>query len=255
MRLLLFAFVSLTATIAPAAPAEAPAWRALMAAPETRGLYERQLGRECVRAIEKAGATAEGFDSPLLRGSARQLGDLPFASGRRDDTFYHWTSGTGLNELFDVPRLNAEDATRRARDENKFAEIFRFLRTRPDVTDHFWRGVFYVAEDPKSSREFGDRLFEFRLDPAALVLPYDPSLWTRAIDRMARRHPGLRACLGPRTWRESKVGLAVVKYHNLIFLLAEENGIFVVDYNQKNSWFMVLGPAPFREIRYVGKKR
>lgn len=217
-----------------------------------KGQYMRaEIGSACTDAINALTASGRSLRSEKLVAAEVPLRSIHFASGQEDDTFYHWTSDPGLINLFHLDTMTPQEAFTNALKNHLFESMFDFLRKRQADNYAFWRRVFYVAEDTESSAFLGNHLIEFDLDLNARTIQYDQQVWADALAEVAHRYPTLAA--------NCKMGLdepvadtfGAVMFNNLFFIIAEDSGVEVVDYNQQEKWFQILSPTAFRGVRLV----
>lgn len=179
-------------------------------------MYEHMLGADCVAKIRELLANGESFYSKAIADALVPVDSYSYPSGAADRRFYHWTY--------------SEKAKRYAKQGN-YDEIFSFLREQRNY-QYGWGSVFYVAEDPESSRGYGNHLIHIDFRPEAKVLRMDfLRANAAAIRDVSARYPELRACNGT-----GNVGL--------VSLLAfEDSGVDLIDYQGAHRWFMVIGPT------------
>lgn len=212
---------------------------------------DSELGQDCVQQIRKAVRDGGDLGSPILRAAITPLGSIKKPSGVQDDTFYHYTNSSGLFQLFEVDQLLGE-AHKKAVARKSYDKIFEHLRTRTlkGGSYAFWSRVFYVAEDPKSSSNFGSFALEFKLNPNAQAFVYSEEKVEQALTEVTSRN-NLIACPNRLTFPFS-AGTANMRragrMSNLFFIIAEESGIEMVDY-LNGAWYMILSPSVFQDVR------
>ncbi len=220
-------------------------FRALLSDPSTGAEMTRDLGAACaadINAITHAGNTLR---SEKLAKAAQPLSSIRFSSGAQDMRFYHWTNSAGLFDLFKLDSLSSEDASSQAKQNKRFDEMFSFLRTRRAAEYQFWQRVFYVSEDTISSNWRGTRLINFTLDENAKTLSYDLDIWREAVTEVTERYPELARDCKTHLNRQISDTYGTVYFDDIFYIVAEDSGIQVVDYNQDQKWFQVLTPEVF----------
>lgn len=226
-------------------------FRKILLDPRYNTQMKAELGSECVDAINKITQTGGSLYSRQLANAAVPLGSIRYFSGVQDNLFYHWTSNSGLHTLFKLNELSAEDASTRASKENIYEQMFFYLRTRPADQYKFWRRVFYVAEDPQSSAFLGSSLIEFTLNPQSKTLKYDINMWQNGMDEVAAKHHELaQKCKMKLDW-DIPDTFGRVLFSNMFFIVAEDSGISLIDYNQRSSWFQILSSEPFVSLKKI----
>jgi len=209
-----------------------------------------ELGLECTELVNKVIAEGGDFSSSILKSRVYPLSKIDFPSGAKDNLFFHWTKQEGLNNLFQLKQLSKEKATARAFREGLFDELFAFLRKRPGAgpTGYgFLHRLFYLAEDKDSSSSYGHILVLFELRNDARTISYEPEIWRRALVEVIERHHLSPACPTDLNLI-ADLGFNLLHYSNLFYLIAEESGIEVVDYNQKKFWYQILSPTAFISV-------
>lgn len=167
-------------------------------------LVDSRIDRKCLRDLRAFFAAGGSLFDPKIRDAATPVGLYSYLSGKEDDLFYHYTDAK------EVAALAAK---------GDYRGMFSFVRI--GRSDSSYMNVF-VAEDPISSASYGKRMVRFRLKPDALVIAYGKN---EGLFKSLTRDKGLGKCRN---------------FPAYIFLMLEENGIAVLDYNLKASWFQIL---------------
>lgn len=212
--------------------------------------FRSDLGGSCFDALKRAVAAQADLSSESLKTSIVPLKSIRFASGVQDETFYHYTNdGQAFVKIFELNTLEPAEVDRKALEENRFDRIFEFLRKRSTGrAGTFWDRLFYVAEDPRSSANFGPSGFEFKMNLETPTVVYDKSVASAAIKEVIARNPNLKDCGD--SWTSFGANYYGVQYNGFFYMIAEESGVEMIDY-QSGRWFQVLSPAPFRGIRRI----
>jgi hypothetical protein len=203
-------------------------FRSILASSITTPMRE-ELGAECVGAINEVTAEGGSLRSRALAQSTHRLIDNRFASGAPHTDFFHWTSSSGLFDLFNLNQLNGEQASNLARSEHLYDQMFLFLRTRPADMYQFWRRVLYVAEDRTSSEGLGNKLVIFRLRPDAPTISYEPDIWHRAMKEIAAKYPSIgKKCANMDLEWTVPDSFGQVSFSDVFFIIAEDSGVDVM---------------------------
>lgn len=226
-------------------------FRKLLLDARTNVQMRAELGAGCVDSINAITQKGGNLGSRHLANAAVPLSSIRFHTGVQDNLFYHWTSSTGLFSLFKLNDLSPEQASARALKENLYEQMFYFLRTRSADMYQFWRRVFYVAEDTQSSAFLGSSLIEFTLNPKSKTLRYDVGVWQAGMDEVAAKHPELaQNCKMKLSW-EIPDTFGRVMFSNMFFIVAEDSGISIIDFNQGSRWFQILSSEPFVSMKKI----
>lgn len=226
-------------------------FRKMLLDPKMSANMQGELGAACVASVNKITRSGRSLASRILANSATPLGQVRVHTGVQDNLFYHWTSSDGLFALFKLRELNGDEASARAKKENIYEQMFYFLRTRSADMYQFWRRVFYVAEDTKSSGFLGSNLLEFTLDPKSKTVVYNLPTWQASMDEVAEKYPELaQTCKMNLDWKLTDT-FGSLMFSNMFFIVAEDSGITVIEFNQGGRWFQILGSEPFVSLKHV----
>lgn len=207
------------------------------------------LNQGCAAAINKITDEGKTLESEALKKAIIPVTDVRFATGVQDTLFYHWTKGPGLGQSLGLDVLSPADALKKARYEGGFDSVFDFLRTRTFDQHGLYWGALYIAEDPDSSREYGDKLYEFKFDPNAAVLRYDYSVWLSALKEIGKRYPQIESNCVLDLSKRIIAAHGEYQFNNLIMIIAEDTGVSMIDYNQQQKWFQLLSPTAIIGIK------
>lgn len=149
-------------------------------------------------------------------------------------------------DLLSLRKLTPAAAYANARAKNLFDQMFEFIRNRPAPYAGFWSREFYVAEDPESSKSFGNKLVEFKLNPQGRLLPYSQEVREAALKEVGDRYPAIaQACT--MTMHTEMSG----QFNEVLAIIMEDSGVEIIDYNEDMKWFQVTSPTIFRGVRLV----
>lgn len=224
-------------------------FRSMLADPKQNEALVSDLGVACVNAINQISVAGGNLASDRVKSVLRPLKSL----NKQTRAFYHWSKNQTLRQLFQIDQLSETEAHRRAVQEKRYAEIFKFLRIRKsDKSAHFWWRVFYVAGDSFSSREYGNNVLVFTLNPEAKLLVYkeNQGLWREAVAEVLKRHPSLSACSTSPVTGSTTHSLNTAS--DLFFVILEDSGVEVVDYPDSGyeyPYYQVLNPSAFTGVR------
>ena len=224
-------------------------FRKILADPAKNQNMAAELGAACVQAINQITQAGGSLRSITLMNSTKPLEQIKFGANGGNPYFYHWTSRDGLHEMFELNRLSEDQVIERARANNTYEKMFDFLRARSADEYAFWRRVFYVAKDKASSAFLGTQLIEFELDLNAKTISYEHKIWQKAMDEVSASYPSLKQACAMDLDRQFPDTHGVVMSNNMFFIVAEDSGVEVIDYNQKELWFQILSSRPFKAIR------
>lgn len=224
-------------------------FRKLLSDPAKSANMIGELGRACAEAINAITASGGNLESKILKDSTQTLDSFHVYSKHDDDVFYHWTKSTTLLSSLKLDKLPGPKAYEADVADGSLEAIFDFLRTQYVDGSEFYRRVLYVAEDKDSSSDYGNLLIEFQFNPKAVVLPYDESTWSKAVQEVANRYSSIA--------KNCKVDLSssfdgkfgVMKFNNLFFIIAEDSSVDLIDYNQQRIWFQLLSPKSIIGIK------
>jgi hypothetical protein len=203
---------------------------ALLMNPETNAGIRDMLRSPCADFLTELYRSGKTLKSDALFKASKSLSEIPFRSGVKDGSFFHWTRRADL-----IANLKG--------DPKNLDQIPLFLRTRQQDPRAGYIGfggrVFYMAEDPDSSRGFGSYLLQIDFDlNARAVEAYGPH-WIEALKELELRFPGLQgACPFPKDPQDAEASKAA-----FYALIAEDSGIDMIDYRGSlglHSWFQVL---------------
>jgi hypothetical protein len=216
------------------------------------GFMSVALGTRCVSFLRKLYVGGGTLESQVLKSAAKVISKVPFKSGVRDTSFYHWTNAKTLHASLHPEIQDASRAYQVASSERVFDQIHDFIRNRevdrstipeiPKETDlPLWITAFYMAEDPTSSRSYGDLRIRFDFDPSAVVVEEIGGHWDGAHQELFRKYPGLSTACPIPGYPEG----TDKRGHGLYFLIAEDSGIDLIDYSNANwvgphAWFQVI---------------
>lgn len=171
----------------------------------------------------------------------------------------------GDNSLIELFDLNGNaDLFPHRREESvchQFNAVFEYLRVQRVLNycnPHHWLGLwlrsFYVSREIQSIRLIAPDntpVIEFFFAASAWTLPFCENLWQEALEEVTVRLPEL-SLLG-----ELSLDLlaadkyATVRYHPLLYIIAEESEISFIDYGQHGLWYQTLAPAQLLGVRLV----
>ena len=201
----------------------------------------------CGEAVKKVYQDGHSLYSKVIDGAAVRLGDFPFASGAQDDTFYHYTTSKSFMESFDGTQ--AELLAKGA-----YEDIFVYIRSRVGQEEYKanWNRGFFVCESMAYS-SWAPYGIEFHLNLKARLISLKPDLIVDALQEIALRFPEVGARCGTELNAYINDTFGAIHYHSLIFLIAEDSGVDVLDYFQKGSNFIVLTPDVFTGANPLGR--
>lgn len=228
-------------------------FRQVMMDPARNGQIVRDLGQACVDAVNAVTRKGQTLRSQEILKAVSPLSSMKFPSGVQDDTFFHYTSAAELVNMFKLGELQGPAAYANAIQNHLFEQEFNYLRTIAVDSFNFWRRVFYVAEDPVTSASYGNYEIEFKLDMSARTLMYKTDVWTAALNEIGARYPDI-ASNCKLDLHDVGTDYGTVESNDILFVIAEDSGVSVINYGAADHWYQVIAPQAFRGIRLVPKQ-
>jgi hypothetical protein len=204
------------------------------------------LGASCGPFVQKIYKDGGTLASSTVIDAARPISSIALPSGQHDGVFYHYTTAVELMNSLHPEIKSRKEAQLEAVKNKEYDHIFEFYKTRAPDPKGFWDRIYYIAEDPVSSEYAGTLRIRFTLDPKAHTVTWDDRMWVKAIDELDRRYPGFKSACGDDLPLTHKDTYGTVRYNNILFVMAEDSGIDLLDYNSKR-WFMLVSPKSIRE--------
>ncbi len=198
----------------------------------------------CGEEVKRIYQTGGSLYSKTIDEAAIPLGKHEVRSGVKDETFYHFTTSADFMKIFEAPH---EELLK----NGKYEEIFGFIRTRAQFYPQNWGRVFYIAEDINSIRHWAPYGIEFRMSLKARVLDWNEPLFNRALEELGARHPQLAALCGTKVDTQMVDHHATVTFHTLLYPMAEDSGIDLIDH-QKGVWFQLVSPRALIGAKALG---
>lgn len=195
----------------------------------------------------------KGFLSQDIYGKKKSLySERVFEASVRADSYAY---KSGVNDLlfFHYTRARAMLNDLRGNNPERFNRSFEYLR-RASLSYKLWSSMIYVAEDPLSSKSFGNLRVEFTISPSARVLELGYNLDLKQddplgiMDELEQKHPGFKkACLNTEQqgWCCGESGIR--------YLIFEDSGIGLVDYynprsDNHNQHFQLITPHVIQAV-------
>lgn len=220
---------------------------ALLDPAAARNLYA-ELGPPCGKLVSGIYKDGRTLASKAVMNAAKPLRSLQFPSGLHTGSFYHYTKSPKMLELLHPEVRDRSKANADAVKNGEYGRIFGSykLGESDPLGKGFWNRVHYLSEDPVTSQYAGPLRVRFVLDPEARVLTWDDGLWAAALAELDRRFPGFKLACGSNLDKRRNDTYGATRYSDALFIIAEDSGIDLLDYNAKR-WFMMVSPRSIRE--------
>lgn len=213
--------------------------------------------RGCGDAVRDVYEKGGSLYSAAVDKAAKPLGDFPKGSGVQDDYYYHFSKSADfragmIGKEGDALRKQVDGAILYARQSGP-----RYLLPgNPSGMYHSnWGRSFYVSEDRKSIEFIAPYGIEFVIRPDARLISLDRDPLEGALREVGERYPDVGRRCGKRFDTSIRDTFGSVDYHALVFLIAEDSGIDLIDYKQDGHWFQVLTPDAFESAGALGAER
>jgi hypothetical protein len=206
------------------------------------------IGTGCGQFLQQIYKSGDTLWSYSLYKAAKPITEIPFASGPHAPIFYHYTRAQQFVDLLHPEITDRSKANALSMKDGSYDKIFEFYRTRPADMYRLWRRVHYLAEDPSTSAFEGNLKTVFHLNPQARTIQWNDNIWTKAMEEVNARHPGLDSACGISLNVPVNDSYGAVNFNELLFLIAEDSEIDVIDYNQQEHWFQLVGPRSITSV-------
>lgn len=210
---------------------------------------KEDLGPKCFNFIQSIYKQNKTLYTESINRSIEPLSLINFKSGLQDMTFFHWTRSVGLHNLLLSSNSNRDEAHKIALDKKLYESMFVYLRTRDADQYNLWRRVFYIAEDPESSKFLGDKLIKFYLNPKCRSIGWDKRNWLDSLQELELKYKGFQNACGKGFTRKVSDTHRTVDYNEILFIIAEDSGVDIIDFQTK-EWFQVLTPYCFEKTSF-----
>ena len=200
--------------------------------------FRDNVSSDCEKGLEVALENPGLISTPEFRKLFMTMQELmlQLASGVQDLIFYHYSSSNGLFNTLGLTTHEDRGAFHaRAQEEETYAQVIRYMRTHRSAS-----GAWFMAEDPNSSRGYGNWQVRLTLKPTARFAKWDQAVINAGVTRTLERL-GLSGVCSKGSYKGSYRG-----WHNrnpLVHLLLEDEQVdFIEDHVDERRWFQFLRP-------------
>ncbi|MBC7385303.1 MAG: hypothetical protein H7301_03950 [Cryobacterium sp.] len=193
---------------------------------ESSSSVATELGPICAEELRALFKNGGNLESSELRSETRTVAEFDYPSGKKDSLFYLYTRSPELVELMSRPP------------EQRAKLQFSFLKNRANPTR-----VFYVAEDPLSSRSFGKYQIRVKLLDDTRILNFVTDEEKIAVMKEVNNafsDQGVHSC-GSNSFPSAAS-----------LLILQESGIAVVNYQDGTEtgghWFQILSDSAIESM-------
>lgn len=220
---------------------------------------KKRMPEGCAQKLQELYISGQTLRSETLEKAALSILNVRYASGHRDARFFHWTNANSYSvfrKLFHSEIRDREKAHELSLKEGAYDEIYLYLRANTKREQNakspsemsLWNMQWYVAEDDRSSRSYGDYLLEIIFADDAKVLNDTDEAWKPALEKLGEKYPELvNICqlINPPT-RSEDYGCGR-NVPAIYFIVAEDSYIDMINYDGCGStshgrYFQVLSP-------------
>lgn len=178
---------------------------------------DSSLPPKCLDFVKSVYASGNDFSLDYIKSNIKNIAQTHMPSGENDLIFYHWTNASEMKQI--VQR-------------NGYEEFFTFIRSKR--SENWWNYLFYIAEDPVSSKSFGNiRISVYLKDDVKVLSEFDverdPVEFRRTVIReLKQKLPNLAHNCDLNAYYAEDGGL------NFYYLAIADSDVDIIQY--WNSW-------------------
>lgn len=204
-----------------------------------RAYFRAHVGDPCEAVLENVLANPQLVETPEFRTLFMTMDQLmpELASRVPDRVFYHYSSQRGIFQTLGLTEHQDRfQFHERAQQEETYAQITRYMRTHPSSS-----GAWFMAEDPDTSRRYGNWQIRLTLKRSARFSKWDPAIILNGVTQVIQRM-GLNAVCDP-------ARIAAYNRNAFVHLLLEDEQVdFIEDHPGTRQWFQFLRPQAALEM-------
>lgn len=204
-----------------------------------RTTFRGHVGAPCADRLEGVLETGRLIETPEFRPLFMTMDELmpELRSGVRDLVFYHYSSAIGLFQTLGLTeRQDRREFHRNAQQNETYAQVTRFMRTHGSSS-----GAWFMAEDPDTSRSYGNWQVQLTVKRSARFAKWIPGVIEEGVTQTLRRLGVQDAC--------DARSIASHNRNMFVHLLLEDEQVdFIEDHAGARSWFQFLRPQSALEM-------
>jgi hypothetical protein len=213
--------------------------------------FRSDLGMACVDSLLSVYRNGKTLYNSAAVKMSQKISEVPFRSERyshliassKRTNFFHYTNARAMLDQFHPELQDRKQAHKKSISDGTYDQAFLYLKDKMSLDRltggrRIFNGVFYVAEDPESSKNYGTLRVTFNLNPNAKLISIpasktncELSIWAELISKTPEV--------------ERNCDCAAVQY-----FIYDDSDIALIDYNDNSDrmWFQLLNPNSIESI-------